>query len=109
MQNNIDKKLWYCIEHLSVNTPNGINTPFPVIIPCWIYPPEILDRFLAVLGRKGVPSAQYVYYRKRLRYYLDFCRKYRLEPASAESHLYSKPSCAKKSKQSRKSGRQLKQ
>jgi hypothetical protein len=48
-------------------------------------PPEILDRFLAVLGKKGVPSAQYVYYRKWLRYYMDFCRKYRLEPASAES------------------------
>ena len=48
-------------------------------------PPEILDRFLAILGKIGVPSAQYVYYRKWLRYYLDFCRKYRLEPASVES------------------------
>jgi hypothetical protein len=32
-----------------------------------------------------VPSAQHNYYKKWLRYYVDFCEKYRLEATSAKS------------------------
>jgi integron integrase len=48
-------------------------------------PPDLLGRFLAALEERSVPSAQHSYYRKWLRYYLDFCDKYRLEAASPKS------------------------
>jgi hypothetical protein len=48
-------------------------------------PPEILNRFVAALGEKRVPCAQQTHFRKWLRYYLDFCHKYRLEAASSNS------------------------
>lgn len=48
-------------------------------------PPDLLWRFVAVLEERGVPSAQHAYYRKWLRYYLDFCDKYRMEATSSKS------------------------
>jgi len=47
-------------------------------------PPEILRDFVALLEERGVPSAQHSYYKKWLRYYLDFCDKYRLQGASSK-------------------------
>jgi integron integrase len=48
-------------------------------------PPELLVRFVAILEKQGVPSAQHNYYKKWLRYYLDFCDKYRLKATSSNS------------------------
>ena len=48
-------------------------------------PPDLLGRFVAVLEERGVPSAQHSYYRKWLRYYMDFCDKYRAEATSPKS------------------------
>jgi hypothetical protein len=48
-------------------------------------PPELLARFVALLEKRGVPSAQHNYYKKWLRYYLDFCDKYRLKATSSKS------------------------
>lgn len=44
-------------------------------------PPESKILYDAVLVKKGVPLAAHSYYRKWLRYYLDFCLKYHHEPA----------------------------
>ena len=48
-------------------------------------PPDLLGRFVAVLEERGVPLAQHSYYKKWLRYYVDFCDKYRLEATSSKS------------------------
>lgn len=48
-------------------------------------PPDQLGRFVAVLEQRGLPSTQHSYYRKWLRYYLDFCDKYRVEATSPKS------------------------
>jgi len=40
-------------------------------------PPELRSRFLAALGARGVPQERVGYRLKWLRYYLDFCEKYR--------------------------------
>ena len=48
-------------------------------------PPAILRGFGAILEQRAVPSAQHNFYRKWLRYFLDFCDKYRLEPTSSKS------------------------
>jgi hypothetical protein len=48
-------------------------------------PPDLLGRFVAVLEKRDVPSAQHNYYKKWLRYYLDFCDKYRLKATSSNS------------------------
>lgn len=48
-------------------------------------PQDLLGRLVAVLDERGVPPAQHNYYKKWLRYYLDFCDKYRVEAASPKS------------------------
>jgi integron integrase len=39
-------------------------------------PDVVLDKYVAHLGTKKVPSARFAEYKKWLRYYLDFCDKY---------------------------------
>lgn len=48
-------------------------------------PPDLLGRFITVLEERGVPLAEHSYYKKWLRYYVDFCDKYRLEATSSKS------------------------
>ena len=48
-------------------------------------PPETLTRFVALLEKRTVPSIQRNFYKKWLRYYLDFCAKYRLPDSSSKS------------------------
>jgi hypothetical protein len=48
-------------------------------------PPEILRGLASLLKRRDLPSAQHNYYKKWLRYYLDFCVKYRLKDTSSNS------------------------
>ncbi len=48
-------------------------------------PPETLMRFVALLEKRNVPSTQRNFYKKWLRYYLDFCAKYRLSDSSSKS------------------------
>ena len=49
-------------------------------------PPDILTRFDALLTKRAVPSDQHNFYKKWLRYYLDFCGKY-LHPDSSPKSL----------------------
>jgi hypothetical protein len=48
-------------------------------------PSDLLGRFVAVLEERSVPLTQHSYYKKWLRYYVDFCGKYRLEATSSKS------------------------
>lgn len=48
-------------------------------------PYDILTHFVAVLAKRSVPFAQHNYYKKWLRYYLDFCAKYNLPDGSSKS------------------------
>jgi hypothetical protein len=48
-------------------------------------PPETLTSFVALLEKRAVPSLQRNFYKKWLRYYLDFCAKYRLPDSSSKS------------------------
>ncbi len=48
-------------------------------------PPDILTRFDALLTKRAVPSDQHNFYKKWLRYYLDFCGKYRHPDLSPKS------------------------
>ena len=43
-------------------------------------PPELGRRYDTWLERKGVAVEQHPHYRKRLRFYWDFCHKYAFEP-----------------------------
>lgn len=45
-------------------------------------PPPVLQRFNSELGARNVPVKFHPYYRKWLRYYLDYCHKYQLDPIS---------------------------
>ena len=45
-----------------------------------LIPPKTKVLYDAILAEKGVPLPAHFYYRKWLRYYLDFCLKYHLEP-----------------------------
>jgi integron integrase len=47
-------------------------------------PPEILSDFVAVLEKRAIPSNQHNFYKKWLRYYLDFCNQYRLQDTSSK-------------------------
>ena len=38
---------------------------------------NLINKYTAFIDQKGVPKKQYSYYLKWLRYYLDFCHKYR--------------------------------
>ena len=48
-------------------------------------PPDILARFVSLLEKRSIPSTRHNYYKKWLRYYLDFCAKYLLQDTSSES------------------------
>ncbi len=48
-------------------------------------PPETLTLFVALMEKRTVPSIQHNFYKKWLRYYLDFCAKYRLPDFSSKS------------------------
>ena len=51
-------------------------------------PSEIKILYDALLVKRGVPLTAHFYYRKWLRYYLDFCFKYHHEKSKKESLLY---------------------
>lgn len=48
-------------------------------------PPDIQTRFVALLEKRAVSSIQHNFYKKWLRYYLDFCAKYRFPDSSSKS------------------------
>jgi hypothetical protein len=48
-------------------------------------PYDILTSFVAVLTKRSIPFAHHNYYKKWLRYYLDFCAKYNLPDDSSKS------------------------
>jgi site-specific recombinase XerD len=48
-------------------------------------PPDVIARFDAILDKKAIELADHTYFRKWLRYYLDFCSKYRLDRLKRES------------------------
>lgn len=48
-------------------------------------PPHVLTVYLATLKERGVDPGLHASYRKWLRYYLDYCTKYRLEITSSDS------------------------
>ncbi|HUT71604.1 MAG TPA: hypothetical protein VMW89_13105 [Desulfatiglandales bacterium] len=51
-------------------------------------PAEIKSRYDAALVREAVPLSAHFQHRKWLRYYLDFCLKYRYEILKEENLLY---------------------
>ena len=48
-------------------------------------PPETLTHFVALMEKRAVPFMQRNFYKKWLRYYLDFCAKYRVPDSSSKS------------------------
>jgi integron integrase len=50
-----------------------------------VIPPDVLARFESTLTKKSVPNQLRNYYKKWLRYYLDFCQKYSHPPSTKES------------------------
>ncbi len=50
--------------------------------------PDIRTRFNALLVKRAIPEKYYYEYRKWLRYYLDFCRKYYFQELQQESLLH---------------------
>ncbi len=50
-----------------------------------IIPPDLLGRFESTLNQKSVPNQSRNYYKKWLRYYLDFCQKYNHPISTKES------------------------
>jgi len=52
----------------------------------FIIPPDLLARFESALTKKSVPNEQRNHYKKWLRYYLDFCQKYK-QPISTKESL----------------------
>ncbi len=48
-------------------------------------PIEIETRYVLLLNKRTIPSARHNYYKKWLRYYLDFCVKYRHPAKSSKS------------------------
>ena len=50
-----------------------------------IIPQELLKQFDERLNAKGISSNHHLFYRKWLRYYLDFCDKYKNDPRNPDS------------------------
>ncbi|MBI3592212.1 MAG: phage integrase N-terminal SAM-like domain-containing protein [Nitrospirae bacterium] len=48
-------------------------------------PVDISTLFDEVLSKNNIPNTYYNFYRKWLRYYLDFCHKYDFSPSDGES------------------------
>jgi integron integrase len=68
-------------------------------------PENVLSRFGAFLSRKNVSAGSHSYYKKWLRYYLDFCHKYRFSFLDPETL----PRFLNKLKEKRQTGTQQKQ
>ncbi len=51
-------------------------------------PTEIQAKYDAALIRKSLPVPHHFYYKKWLRYYLDFCHKYRHPPSEPQSLVF---------------------
>ncbi len=47
--------------------------------------PDIRTRFNALLVKRAIPEKYHYEYRKWLRYYPDFCRKYHFQESQQES------------------------
>lgn len=58
-----------------------------------VLPLDLIQKFQALLTQAGVPINQRSYYHKWLRYYLDFCHKYRLEPSKGVILGQSRMAC----------------
>jgi hypothetical protein len=48
-------------------------------------PSDLKARYSSMLVQKGVPETYHYYYGKWLRYYLDFCEKYRFNQLNKET------------------------
>lgn len=48
-------------------------------------PTVLLARFEEFLSEKDIPGRYHIYYKKWLRFYLDFCAKYNVEPLRARA------------------------
>ncbi len=66
---------------------------------------ETLNSFNAVLAKKAIPKTSRFYYIKWLRYYLNFCSKYKFE----QSNRKSLPNFLKKLREKHQNDRQIKQ
>ena len=64
-------------------------------------------RFVALLEKRTVPSIQRNFYMKWLRYYLDFCAKYRLPDSSSKNLTQFSPSCGKRNRLTSRLSRRL--
>lgn len=54
-------------------------------------PKAMIGPYDALLGAKKIPRSAFPYYRKWLRYYLDFCQKYHFDPSDTKSlHAFLK-------------------
>ncbi len=51
-----------------------------------IIPSDLLARFESALTKRSLPNALRYHYKKWLRYYLDFCQKYK-QPVSTKESL----------------------
>ena len=54
-------------------------------------PSQISSLFESVLEQHAIPLAERASYRKWLQYYLDFCHKYRFNPAEEKSRNGVRP------------------
>ena len=68
-------------------------------------PSDIRELYDAHLNNKAIPKTAHFYYKKWLRYYLDFCSKYRYQQLNKESLNYF----IKKLKEKKQNDQQLKQ
>jgi len=48
-------------------------------------PQEILQKFEILLGQNGIPANKHNFFKKWLRYYLDFCQKYKHQSKNIDS------------------------
>lgn len=53
-----------------------------IISPYASYPPEIAQTYQTLLEQDSIASELYQYYKKWLRFYLDFCHKYSFDSVS---------------------------
>ena len=68
-------------------------------------PSDIRVLYDAHLNNKAIPKTAHFYYKKWLRYYLDFCAKYRYQQLKKKSLTYF----IKKLKEKKQNDQQLKQ
>ena len=61
-------------------------------------PLQLQTEFEAFLRNRSIPTGLHPFYRKWLRFYLDFCRKYRFPETERKSLYYFLLNCREKSK-----------